>query len=153
MTGTEILSLVTGAYDVVKSVGLRIVDLFAMGKVDETEALKLKAEYEKAVLNFDFQLKQAGLWMQEKIVVLTGTTWIKPLALVSGFAIISVCIVNSVARSFGFGGYALEFSTPELLILLAMFVYVTSGSPELLIKVILWLIEKMKSKDGKVDKP
>ena len=54
MTGTEILGLVTGAYDVLKSVSLRICDLFAMDKVDQTKVAELKAEYEKAALNFDF---------------------------------------------------------------------------------------------------
>lgn len=146
MTGTEILSLVTGAYDVVKSVGLRIIDLFAMDKIDKTKALQLRHEYEMAVQDLAFKLTQAELWMAEKMMV--GATWIRPLALGTGFAIIGVCAFNIVCRSVGWGTYSVEFASTEMLILLGMFIYVTSGSSRALAAVIEWLIEKRKVSDA-----
>ncbi len=74
MTGAEILGLVTGAYDLVKSIGVGIIELIGKGKVDQTELARMKAEYEKAVLNLDFSLKQAGIWMQEKLIALEQAT-------------------------------------------------------------------------------
>jgi hypothetical protein len=138
MTGTEILSLVTGAYDVVKSVGLRIVDLFAMGKVDETEALKLKAEYEKAVLNLDFQLKQAGLWMQEKLIAMeqaTGARWRPPLILASGIALILAALNNILAACYFEWAHPIDIASPEMGVLAGMFLLLVTGSTDVLMRL------------------
>jgi hypothetical protein len=137
MSGTEILTLVTGAYDVVKSVGLRVIDLFAMGKVDETEALKLKAEYEKAVLNLDFQLKQAGLWMQEKLIAMeqaTGAKWRTPLILVNGVALILAALNNILAACYFSWAHPVDMASPAMCILGGMFVLLVTGDVALLIK-------------------
>lgn len=138
MTGTEILSLVTGAYDVVKSVGLRIVDLFAMGKVDETKALELKAEYEKAVLNLDFQLKQAGLWMQEKLIAMeqaTGARWRTPLILASGIALILAALNNILAACYFEWVHPVDMTSSPMIVLAGMFLLLVTGSTDLLIQV------------------
>jgi len=138
MDGTQILSLVTGAYDVVKSIGLRIVDLFAMGKVDETEALKLKAEYEKAVLNLDFQLKQAGLWMQEKLIAMeqaTGARWRTPLILVSGIALILAALNNILAACYFSWAHPVDMVSAPMIVLAGMFLLLVTGSTDLLMQV------------------
>jgi len=138
MDGTQILSLVTGAYDVVKSIGLRIVDLFAMGKVDETEALKLKAEYEKAVLNLDFQLKQAGLWMQEKLIAMeqaTGARWRTPLILASGIALILAALNNILASCYFSWAHPVDMVSAPMIVLAGMFLLLVTGSTDLLMQV------------------
>jgi hypothetical protein len=138
MTGTEILGLVTGAYDVVKSIGLRIVDLFAMGKVDETEALKLKTEYEKAVLNLDFQLKQAGLWMQEKLIAMeqaTGARWRTPLILTSGIALILAALNNILAACYFSWAHPVDMVSAPMIVLAGMFLLLVTGSTDLLMQV------------------
>lgn len=135
MTGTEILSLVTGAYDVVKSVGLRIVDLFAMDKVDQTKVAELKAEYEKAVLNLDFQLKQAGLWMQEKLIVMeqaTGARWRPPLILASGIALILAALNNILAACYFEWAHPIDMASPAMGVLAGMFILLVTGSTSLL---------------------
>jgi len=138
MTGTEILGLVTGAYDVVKSIGLRICDLFAMGKVDETKALELKAEYEKAVLNLDFQLKQAGLWMQEKLIAMeqaTGARWRTPLILASGIALILAALNNILASCYFSWAHPIDIASPEMGVLAGMFLLLVTGSTDILMRL------------------
>jgi len=138
MTGTEILGLVTGAYDVVKSIGLRICDLFAMGKVDETEALKLKAEYEKAVLNLDFQLKQAGFWMQEKLIAMeqaTGAKWRPPLILATGSALILAALNNILAACYFEWAHPIDIASPEMGVLAGMLLLLVTGSTDVLMRL------------------
>lgn len=138
MTGAEILGLVTGAYDVVKSVGLRIVDLFAMDKVDQTKVAELKAEYEKAVLNLDFQLKQAGLWMQERLIALeqaTGARWRTPLILASGVGLIMAALNNILAACYFEWAHPIDMASPAMGVLAGMFILLVVGDITLLTSV------------------
>ena len=138
MTGSEILGLVTGAYDVVKSIGLRIIDLFAMGKVDETELAKQRHEYEMALADLDFKIKQAGLWMQEKLIVLeqaTGARWRPPLILASGFALILAALNNILAACYCSWVHPIDMASAPMGVLAGMFILLVTGATDLLLGV------------------
>lgn len=135
MTGTEILGLVTGAYDVVKSVGLGIINLIGKGKVDETEAIRLRLEYEKALADLDFRLNQAGLWMQEKLIELekhTGARWRTPLILASGSALILAALNNILAACYFSWAHPVDMVGPPMLVLGGMFLLLVTGDSELI---------------------
>lgn len=138
MDGTEILSLVTGAYDVVKSIGLRIIDLFAMGRVDETELAKQRHEYEMALADLDFKIKQAGLWMQEKLIAMeqaTGAKWRPPLILASGIALILAALNNILAACYFDWAHPIDMASPAMGVLAGMFLLLVTGSTDLLMRL------------------
>lgn len=143
MTWADISASISKAFDVVQSLGLGIINLLGKGRVDETEVARMKFEYEKAVQQLNFSLQQAELWLAEKMMV--NAPWIKPLSLATGGAIIFVCAFNLICHSLGWGTYSMEFASTEMLILLGMFVYVTSGSNKLLMEVVEWLISIRKA--------
>ncbi len=148
MTGTEIWSMITGAYSMVEKIGLGIIDLFSKGKVDETEIAKQKIQYELALKNLDFSIQQGGMWLAEKLMV--GARWTYPLTMLSGCAIVAICLFNIVVRTMGWGINADVFSW-EFIILIGMFLFTASGSAEVLIKAAGVIISRMSAivSDGK----
>ena len=144
MTGTEIFGLVTGAYDVVKSIGMGIINLFAMDKVDQTRLAELKHQQILAQQNFEFTLRQAEIWMAEKLLV--GATWTTPMTIATGSAIITACLFNIVCLTFGWS-LAVTFWTPSFMVLLGVFVFSASGSTKLLVAMADFLVEKMRQDD------
>jgi hypothetical protein len=147
MAGEQILTLVTGAYDVLKSVGLRICDLFAMDKVDQTKLAELKNQQAIAQINFEGALKQAELWFAEKMMI--NAKWTTPMALITGCSIVLACLFNIVCLTFNFSKFEVTFWTPAFIILIAMFIFSASGSSKLLISVTEYLIEHLKQNEPK----
>jgi len=135
MTGAEILSLVTGAYDTVKAIGLGIINLIGKGKVDQTELAKMKHEYEMALANLDAELKRAGLWMQEKLIALeqsSGARWRPPLILASGIAIMLASLNNILASCYLPWAQPVDMTAPPMLVLAGMFLLLVTGDTELI---------------------
>ncbi|MFA5187292.1 MAG: hypothetical protein WC551_12510 [Patescibacteria group bacterium] len=136
MTGAEILAVVTGAYDMVKSIGMGIIEYVSKGRVDQTELARMKHDYEMATQNLDFSLKQAGLWLQEKLIALeqaTGAKWRTPLILISGMALILVAINNILAYVYFSWAKPISMGSPEMIVLAGMFVLLVTGDVALLL--------------------
>ena len=150
MTGTEIFGLVTGAYDVVKSIGMGIINLFTMDKVDQTKLAELKHQQILAQQNFEFTLRQAEIWMAEKMMV--GQRWTVQMALITGSAIVFMCLLNMICVTFGWS-LEVTFWTPSFLILVGVFMFSASGSTRLLVAVTEFLVDQMeKNKSNTVSK-
>jgi len=138
MTGTEILSVVTGAYDVVKSIGLGIISLVGKGKPDVTALAKMQHDYETALADLDFKLKQAGLWMQEKLIAMeqaTGARWRTPLILASGIALILAALNNILAAVYFEWAHPIDMASAPMLVLGGMFLLLVTGDSELIKRV------------------
>lgn len=135
MTGTEIFGLVSGAFDLVKSIGQGIIDLIARGRPDETELARLRHQYDMALADLDFKLRQAGLWMQEKLIALeqaTGARWRTPLILASGGAIILASLNNILAACYLSWAHPVDMASPPMLVLGGMFLLLVTGDSELI---------------------
>jgi hypothetical protein len=135
MTGTEIFGLVSGAFDLVKSIGQGIIDLIARGRPDETELARLRHQYDLALADLDFKLRQAGIWMQEKLIALeqaTGARWRTPLILTSGGAIIVAALNNALAACYLPGAQPVDMTSAPMLVLGGMFLLLVTGDSEML---------------------
>jgi hypothetical protein len=141
---SSIVSLIAAPLDLVKTLGLAIIDLIGRGHPDETKLAELKNQYDLAVKNLDFSIKQAELWIKEKMMV--GSKAQYPLTMISGISIIFVCLFNMIVRSLGWG--IIDIYNPEMILLIALFLFVTSGSDELFVKITLWLISKIPNKSN-----
>jgi hypothetical protein len=149
MTGTEIWSMITGAYSMVEKIGLGIIELFSKSKLDETEIAKQKIQYELALKNLDFSIQQGGMWLTEKLMV--GAKWTYPLTMLSGCAIVAICLFNIVVRAMGWA-VNVDIVSHEFLVLVGMFLFTASGSAELLIQFATFLMSKVKVNDGNKSK-
>jgi len=87
--------------------------------------------------------KDKALALKAQIQVLViASRWTQLMVLISGVAIISACLFNLVCKAFG-RGITIEFAMPEMLILIGMFIFSASGSPEVLIAIAEFLIKKL----------
>lgn len=141
MTGTEILGLVTGAYDILKTSVNRLFDYLSMGKVDKTEEMRLRSQIDLAAQQFQFSMKQAELWLAEKMLV--GAKWTYPMAMITGCSIVAACLFNIVTRTMGWG-MAVEVFSWEFIILIGMFLISATGSAEILIQVAALAVTRLK---------
>ncbi len=139
----NIFSFISAPFDLVKSIGMGIIDLIGRGHPDQAKLAEMKNQYELAVKNLDFSIQQAQILLAEKMMV--GAKWQYPLSMVTGIAIVCACFFNLIMKSFGCN-ITLDILTPEWLILLGMFLYVTSGSSEILVKIAIWIISKIPDK-------
>lgn len=148
---SSIIALIAAPLDLVKSIGLAIIELIGRGHPDETKLAELKYQYELAVKNLDINIKQAELWLAEKLMV--NAKWQYPLVMISGCSIISICLFNIVIKSLNIG-VAIDIFTPEMVVLLGMFLFVTSGSSEIFNKIAIWIISKIPEKPNNIiEKP
>lgn len=139
---SSLVSLIAGPLDLVKTIGLAIIELIGRGHPDETKLVELKYQYETAVKNLDYSIKQAELYLAEKLMV--GAKAQYPLTMITGIAIILVCLFNIVVRTMGWG--VVDIYTPEMIVLISTFLFITSGSDDLLIKITLYIISKIPDK-------
>lgn len=144
MDGNIISNVISGAFALVESIGKSIIDLIGRGHPDQTRLAEMKHQYEMAILALSSALQQGELYLKEKLMV--GAPWTKPLALTTGFAIVFICVFNAVCRIIGIGKVSVDLATPEILLLIGLFVFVTSGSTEFLFKIIQWLTERLPKK-------
>lgn len=140
---SSIISIIAAPLDLVKSLGLAIIELIGRGHPDKTKLAELEQQYKLAVAQLDINIKQAELLLAEKLMV--GSRWQYPLVLITGISIILVCIFNIVIYSLNLG-YPVNIYTPEIIILFGMFIFVTSGSSDILTKIALWIITKIPDK-------
>jgi len=135
--------LFTGIKETLGEIGGMVTTVFGFigkDKVDATEAMKQYYTLQLKIKDLDSYYNQLQSSIKEKLMV--GATWIKPLALITGGGLVAVCAFNIVCKSVGCGNYLVEWSAPELLILLGMFIYVTSGSTEFVLAVAKYLLQK-----------
>jgi len=76
-----------------------------------------------------------------------GSKWSTPMTIISGIAIVSACLFNLVYKTIGIGEATISFATPEMVILMGIFVLSATGSVELIMEVAKFLIEKMRRKE------
>ena len=76
---------------------------------------------------------------------MVGSRWQYPLVLITGIAIIFICLFNMVIYSLNLG-YPVNIYTPEMIILFGMFIFTTSGSSEILTKMAIWILSKIPEK-------
>jgi len=86
--------------------------------------------------------KALALKTQVQMLVI-ASKWTQLMVLISGVAIILACLFNLVCKAFG-RGITIEFALPEMLILIGMFIFSASGSPEVLTAIAEFLIDRMK---------
>jgi len=88
--------------------------------------------------------KDKALALKAQIQVLViASKWTQLMVLLSGVAIILACLFNLVCKAFG-RGITIEFALPEMIILIGMFIFSASGSPEVLTAIAEFLIDRMK---------
>jgi len=134
----KIFDAIGQAFDFVKSIGTGIINLLSKDKVDKTELAKMKHEYEMAVQQLDFSLKQAQLWMQEKLIALeqaTGARWRTPLILTSGIALILAAFNNILAACYFEWAHPVDMTSAPMAVLGGMFVLLVVGDAKLLMEV------------------
>jgi len=81
-------------------------------------------------------------------MAMLSARWTQLMVLISGVAIILACLFNLVCKAFG-RGITIEFALPEMLILIGMFIFSASGSPEVLTAIAEFLIDTMKKNKRK----
>ena len=94
--------------------------------------------------------KDKSLALKTQIqMAMISSRWNQLMVLISGSAIVCACLFNLICKSLGICGAVIDFATPEILILLGIFVFSASGSAELLMAVAQYLLEKMKETNKK----
>jgi len=137
MNWTDLFAAAGKAADLVRDLGIGIINLLGKGKLDVTEVERMRFEYERAVQQLDFQLKQAGLWMQEKLIAMeqvTGARWRPPLILASGSALILAALNNILAACYFDWANPIDIASPEMGLLAGMFLLLVTGSTDLLLR-------------------
>jgi hypothetical protein len=148
---SNILSVVTGAYDLVKSLGMGIINLLSEGKVDVDKLNEEKFKYELAVKNLDNVISQAEIGLTEKIMV--NARWTYPMTMITGCSIVLMCLFNIVCLTFGFNKFNIDLFTESFLVLIGMFILCATGSIKLLIKIVEIILEHWSKKQETPKEP
>lgn len=143
---TAIIGAITGGLAEVGKMVTTVFGFLGKGKVDQTEAMRQYYILQLKLKDLESYANQLQLSLTEKLMV--GATWIKPLVLTTGFAIIAVCIFNIVCRTFGWG-FEVNIFSWELAILLGLFIFVASGSAKVLIAVADQMLEWLSKRKNK----
>ena len=125
-------------------------DFFGKGKLDATKAAEMSHALEMKIKELESSSYQIQIALTEKMMV--AAPWRAPLALVSGSAVVLICVFNCVARSVGWGAYSVEITTPEFLLLLGFFVFVASGDVDVLKKIFNWIGDRISKKPDNKEK-
>ena len=134
--------IITGLREIGGMVG-NVFEFMGKGKLDATEATKQYYALELKIRELVSYAYQLELSLTEKMMV--GATWTRPLALITGITIIVICVFNTVCRTMGWG-VNVDLMSGELLLLIGMFVFVSSGSVKLLLTVAEKLSERWNEK-------
>lgn len=137
----------TSITDGIKALGdivTSVFDFFGKGKLDQTKAMELNNAFQTKVRELEGNAYELQIKLTEKLMV--GASWTKPLALITGIALVSVCVFNIVAPAFNLQAHALAIDSVEVLILLGLFMYVTTGSSKVLLLVVEYVISKWSNR-------
>ena len=140
----SILDLITPALDLVKNIGMGIINLISEGKVDVDKLNQQKFEYELAVKNLDNVITQAEISLTEKLMI--NARWTYPLTMITGCSIVFICLFNIICSTFGFTNLNVDLFTESFLILIGLFLVCATGSIKLLIKIVEILLERWSKK-------
>ena len=113
---------------------------------DVTELVRMKQDYETALANLDFQLKQASIWLTEKLIALeasSGARWRTPLILTSGIALILAALNNIMAACYFSWAHPVDMTSAPMIVLAGMFLLLVTGDTDLIKNVF-----KTKPKEG-----
>ena len=147
MTGAEILAAIGMAFSKVLDFGNGIIDYLSKGKPDATELARMQHDYDTALADLDFKIKQAGIWVQQQLIDMekvTGARWRAPLILASGFGLILVSLNNILAACYLSWAHPVDMLSPPMGVLAGMFLLLVTGSADLLVSVF-----RPKQKEGK----
>lgn len=142
----------TGITEGIKAVGgmvTSVFDFLGKGKLDETKAMELGNALQTKIRELESSAFALQLSLTEKLMV--GAGWTKPLALITGIALVAVCVFNIIAPALGLQSRALAIESWEVLILLGLFTYVTTGSSKILFMLVEAILERRAK--NKTDKP
>lgn len=127
------------AFDMLTGIGTGLLTLLGKGKLDETEIAKAKLETERFLANLDILQKQMTLWLQQSLIDLekaTGARWRAPLILVSGGALVAVCVNNVLAACYIPAARPVMMNDPAVLTLAGMFLLLVTGDAMLLLRAL-----------------
>lgn len=131
----------------IRAIGGIVENVFGFlskGRLDQTKAAELYYSLQTRLRELESSAYQLQLALTEKMMA--AAPWRTPLALSSGLAVILVCAFNLIARSAGLAQYTLAVASPEFLVLVGLFIFVASGSLDLLAAAVRILTETARAK-------
>ena len=145
----NITDIIGKGFDLLTGIGTGILNLLSKGKLDETEIAKARLETERFMANLENLQAQLMLAVQQSLIDLekaTAARWRTPLILVSGGALVAVCLNNVLAACYLPAARPVSLASPEIIVLAGMFVLLVTGNAVLLVE---GLRKRMSDKDGK----
>lgn len=116
----------------------KLFDWLGKGTLDKTEIAKARLELEKIMAQLEFSKQQMQIWVQQALIDMekaTGAKWRTPLILITGIGLVVVCINNIVAYTYIPTAKIISLASPEMGVLVGLFVLLVVGDAKLLLEV------------------
>jgi hypothetical protein len=108
------------------------------GTLDKTEIAKAELQLKTVIAQLEFSKQQMQIWVQQGLIDLeksTGAKWRTPLILITGVALVGVCVNNVLAYTYLPSARLISIGSSEVLVLAGLFVLLVTGSIDLLMGV------------------
>ena len=129
-------NLIFGAIDKALEFCGKIFDWLGKSTLDKTEIAKAQLQLEQVMAQLEFSRAQMQIWVQQQLIDLekaTGAKWRTPLILISGIALIGVCVNNVLAYTYIPAARLISLTSPEMGVLVGLFILLVVGDPKMLV--------------------
>ena len=131
-------SLIFGAIDKALDFCGKIFDWLGKGTLDKTEIEKAKLQLETVMAQLEFSKAQMQIWIQQALIDMekaTGAKWRTPLILITGIALVAVCVNNVMAYTYIPTARIISLASPEMGVLVGLFILLVVGNPDMLLSL------------------